>query len=106
MLEDALLLLASPAAAKVETVAVVPSAEALTQLHVLLGDVSQPHVRHRAFMLLRRLGNLPPTLFRVMEEDETVALGTPPAPSVAVLLSLSGLRLSHETSVWPDLPWS
>ncbi|KAK9786681.1 hypothetical protein WJX73_000735 [Symbiochloris irregularis] len=47
-----------------------PSYATLRKLHALLEEVGEPHVRHRAFMLLRRLGALPPTLFRVQVEDE------------------------------------
>ena len=71
---------ASPPGSAVSTL-FVPTAESLKKLHVLLGDVTDPHARHRAFMILRRLGGLPPTLFRVMEEDEPSAGGGLCSPS-------------------------
>lgn len=54
-----------------------PTYATLRKLHALLEEVGEPHVRHRAFMLLRRLGALPPTLFRVTLEDEPSSGGGP-----------------------------
>ena len=72
-MEDALLLLAAPGAQASEPMRATQ--HALTELHTLLGDPSHPHLRHRAFMLMRHLGSLPPTLFRVIEEEEPSAGG-------------------------------
>lgn len=57
-----------------------PTYATLRKLHALLEEVGEPHVRHRAFMLLRRLGSLPPTLFRVQVDDDPSSGGKASAP--------------------------
>ena len=49
----------------------------LQLLHALHGlmDCPQPCLRHRAFMLLRRLGGEPATLYRDIEDEDTGVAG-------------------------------
>jgi hypothetical protein len=46
----------------------------LTRLHGLLSCPDDPRLRHRAFMLLQRLGGCAATLFRRRAEDEECEL--------------------------------
>ena len=50
------------------------SLQLLHALHSLM-DCPQPCLRHRAFMLLRRLGGEPATLYRDIEDEDTGVAG-------------------------------
>ena len=52
------------------------SLQLLRGLHALM-DGPLPVMRHRAFMMLRRLGGLPATLFRDIEDEDVGAAGVP-----------------------------
>ena len=60
----------------------------LVRLHALFSQQQDVKLRHLAFMLLSRLGGLPPTLYRPLEEPEAVGaqgitplIPPPPFPS-------------------------
>ena len=46
--------------------------ETLVRVHALFSQQQDVKLRHLAFMLLSRLGGLPPTLYRPLEEPEAV----------------------------------
>ena len=55
--------------------------ETLVMVHALFSQQQDVKLRHLAFMLLSRLGGLPPTLYRPLEEPEAAgAQGAAPSP--------------------------
>ena len=71
----------------------------LHSLHGLM-DAADPTLRHRAFMLLRRLGGEPATLYRDIEEDDVGgAAGTGRPPGVnEVVWGLQGVANSRSVA--------
>ena len=57
--------------------------ETLVRVHAVFSQQQDVKLRHLAFMLLSRLGGLPPTLYRPLEEPE--ALGAQGATTTPIL---------------------
>ena len=85
----------------------------LQLLHTLHGlmDSPEPCVRHRAFMLLRRLGGEPATLYRDIEDEETGLAGDQRSRLLQCMTGWAHVRTlacrappllkAHRLGVWP-----